>query len=351
MTPRCGVPAGYDGGPMRSPLRRVAVLLLVPLAPLTAQQDPPELHSGPAAGEPLPACVVFAPSGPSAGQEYDVADRIGAAPAAVLVVHELTRNTGPMITGIDRLGVQLAWTGLQVHVVRLAADRTDAELASVRQGAAMSLHRPLLVSVDGAEGPGAWALHRKATLTLVLVKDRAVVRSVAFTDTGRGDLGRLRTLVGEVTGPVPTEPDALRAAIRERLAGSDPDAMRAMVAELAVLAQRLERAGGNEGMRPQPVRPDANGASPGRRPGGATTRKGAPPDDDELRALLRRAIQKAADGAELDEVFAAITARAAGSDALRAQALAMFELMLSLDYGNDEAKRRARGFVAEHAGK
>jgi len=40
-----------------------------------------------------------------------VAQRIGKAPGVLLFVHELTRNTAPMITGLDRLAVQLAWTG------------------------------------------------------------------------------------------------------------------------------------------------------------------------------------------------------------------------------------------------
>ncbi len=332
---------------MRSPLHVLAAVLL-PLVALTGQDDAVALVSGPPVGEPLPVCVVFAPSGPSAGQELDVAATVGSAPAAILCVHELNRNTGPVISGIDRLGVQLAWTGLQVHLVRLAADRTEGEIASKRQADAMGLQRPLLVSVDGGEGPGAWALHRKATLTLVLAKGGCVVRTVAFTDTGPGDLGRLRTLVAEVTGPVPNEPAALRAAILEALAGSDAEAVRAMVAELAVLAQRLERAGtAGPRMRPQAGRPaDSTPAAAAPKP-----REGKRPEDAELLALLRRAIQKATDEQELTAVFDAVTARVGSDAALRAQAVEMFRLMLSLDYGNDDAKRRATAFVSEHAGK
>jgi hypothetical protein len=322
-------------------------------APLAAQDEPQALASGPAAGQPLPALSAFAPSGPFAGQQFDVAAKVGKAPAAILFVHELNRNTGPVIGGLDRLGAQLAWTGLQVHCVRLAADRTEGEIAAKRSSDAMALQRPLLVSVDGAEGPGAYALHRKATLTLVLAKDGFVVRSVALTDTGRGDLPRLRALVEEVIGPVPAEPSALREAVLQRLAGADADTLRALVAELAVLAAKAERAEANT-MRAQARRDAAAG------PGGAANapaaaaakpREGKSPDDAELRALLRRAIQKSADEQELDAVFAAVAERVGTDAALRTQAVEMFKLMLSLDYGGADAQRRAKAFVAEHAGK
>jgi hypothetical protein len=337
---------------------RAAALVLAATTALAAQDEPAPLVGGPPPGQPVPACRAFAPSGPYAGREIDVAEKVGKAPAAILFVHQLDRNTGPMIGGLDQLGVQLAWTGLQVHAVRVAADRTDAEIAAKRSSDAMRLHRPLLVGVDGVEGPGAFALHRKATLTLVLCKDGLVVRSIAFTDTGRGDLGKLRALVEEVTGPVPTDPQQLREAVQQRLEGADPAALRAMVAELAVLAARIDRAEANTRaatMRRdadgRPAARGASGAQPAQDAPPAKPREGKPPDDDELRGLLRRAIQKSADDAELTAVFDAVAARVGTDAALRAQAVDMFKLMLSLDYGNDDAKRRARAFVTEHAGK
>jgi hypothetical protein len=318
---------------------------------LLAQEPVAPLQSGPLAGVVLPKCQVFAPSGPFAGQEFDVAARLGKAPGAILFVHELTRNTGPMIGGLDRLGGQLAWTGLQVFTVRIAADRTEAELGSKRSSEAMGLHRPLLVSVDGAEGPGAYALHRKATLTLVLCKDGLVTRSVAFTDTGRADLGKLRALVEEVTGPVPTDPGELQKAMEARLA-RDPESLRAMVIELTVMMQKLERAEQNRMQRQAaPAGREAadGGAQP--RPDPARPREGKAPEDEELRALLRRCIQRAADDAELTAVFAAIDARIGTDAGLKAQAIDMFKLMISLDYGTDDARRRAREFLTRHAPK
>ncbi len=331
------------------PLVRGVLVSALLAASWSSAQEPVPLASGPLAGVVVPTCQVFAPSGPFAGQEFDVAARLGKAPGAILFVHELTRNTGPMIGGLDKLGVQLAWTGLQVFMVRIAADRTEAELGSKRSSEAMALQRPLLVSVDGSEGPGAYALHRQATLTLVLCKDGVVAKSVAFTDTGRADLGRLRSLVEEVTGPVPTEPAELRKVMAARLP-RDAESLRTMVIELTMLLQQLERTEQNRMQRQQAPAgrgPADAGAQP--RPDPARPREGKAPEDDELRTLLRRCIQRAADDAELTAAFQGVDARIGTDAGLKAQAIDMFKLMVSLDYGNDDARRRAREFLARHA--
>lgn len=324
-----------------------------------ARQDPQEgvakLQSGPVAGTKLPACSVHAPSGPFAGKDFDAAAQVGKAPTALLFVHELTRNTAPMITGLDQLAAQFAWTGLRTHTIRIAADRNEAEAAVKRSSTAMKLQRPILVSTDGVDGPGGYALHRQATLTLVLAKDGVVVRSVAFTDTGRGDLGRLRKLVEEVTGSIPTDPKALRAVMEERLT-RDPEQLRALAIDLAMQLQRVQRANQNRGQmrqgnRGQAGRNRARGGQGQNRPPAAKPREGKAPEDKELMALLRRAIQKAADSEELEAVFAAVSKRVGEDAALHSQAVEMFKLQVSLEYGNEDSRGRAKAYIKKHGSK
>ncbi|HEX5052465.1 MAG TPA: hypothetical protein VFZ65_11875 [Planctomycetota bacterium] len=331
-----------------APLAALTLFLATCCALRAQSPESAELVSGPAQGTALPPCRVYAPSGPFVGTEFDAATRIGKAPGVLLFVHELTRNTAPMISGLDQLGVQLAWTGLETHTIRIAADRNEAEAAVKRSSDAMQLHRPMLVSTDGVDGPGGYALHRRAVLTLVLAKDGVVVRSVAFTDTGRGDLGRLRGLVEEVTGPIPTDAKALRAAMEERLP-RDPERLRALAIDLALLLQRVERT--NERREQDRPMRDARGdaKAPAAEAAPKKPREGRPPEDEELRALLRRAIQKAADGAELDSVYAAIDARVGTDAGLQKQVVEMFKLQLSLDYGNDDSKHRAKAWLDAHA--
>ncbi|MCC6673086.1 MAG: hypothetical protein IT458_18620, partial [Planctomycetes bacterium] len=279
--------------------------------------------------------------------------RAGKAPAALLFVHELNRNTAPMIRGLDQLGLQLAWTGLQTFTIRIAADRTEAEAAVQRSSAALQMARPILVSTEGPEGPGAYALQRKATLTLVLARDGTVVRSVGLTDTGRADLPRLRAWLEEVAGPVPADPQALRRAMTERLT-RDPEELRALAIDLLLALQRAEREGASGARRmagegaARPQRPAAGAEAAG---AGDAARAGKAPDDEQLRALLRRSIQLSADAAELDAVFQAVETRVGGDAGLRRQAVEMFRLVLGLGYGNDDAKARARAYVEKHGGK
>ena len=174
---------------------------------------PAQIASGPEPGSALAELRVYAPAGARAGDTFDAAAAIGNAPGAILFVHELTRNTGPVIGGLDRFAGEYSLLGLRTFAVRLAADRTDAEAGMKRSSEAMRLHNPIVISTDGAEGPGTYALNRKCTLTLVTCKDGKVVRSVGFTDPGRGDLPKLRELLEEVTGPLPQEEAAYKALL------------------------------------------------------------------------------------------------------------------------------------------
>jgi len=315
-------------------------------------QEPEALRSGPAVGVKLPACAVHAPSGAFAGTDFDAAAEVGAAPTALLFVHELTRNVAPMITGLDQLAMQFAWTGLKTHTIRIAADRNEAEAAVQRSSTAMKLHRAMLVSTDGVDGPGGYALHRQATLTLVLAKDGVVVRSVAFTDTGRADLPRLRKLLEEVAGPVPNDPDALRAAMQQRLP-RDAEQLRQIAMDLAVLLQQSQQVAQSRNGNNRQMRQGQQAAGQGgqQRPPTGKQREGGPPDDAQLMALLRRAIQKAAAEDELDQVFAAVELRVADDSGLRKQAVEMFKLQVSLEYGNEDSRRRADAYVVKHGSK
>jgi hypothetical protein len=337
-------------------MNRASTLWVLALAPTLSAQEPgtvQELRSGPRPGLPIPALPVYAPDGPDAGLELDLAAVIGQGPAAVLFVHELSRNVAPLVRGLEQLADSHAVLGLTTATVMLAADRGEAERRAPAASRSLRLARPMLVSVDGLEGPGAYALNRRATLTLVLCDRGQIVDSIAFTDTGRQDLPRLRELVERVTGPIPDSAGELRRLALERLP-ADPATLRARAAHLALeLHWRALRSAEEEADRARrgadaagaPARMAARGdAAPGDRAVPAT-RRGTAPTDDELRGLLRAAIQKDADAAALDATFAKIRARAAVSPELAREVEQMFELMLGLDYGSEDARRRAQAWL------
>ena len=168
-------------------------------SPLLAQDSGDEsLNSGPEAGTKLTPIPCYASDGAFAGQEFDAAAKIGSAPGALLFIHVLNRNTAPVIRGLDNLASEYSIVGFRSFTIMLGGDRTAAEAQLKRVNGSLRLANPIVLSTDGAEGPGNYALNRKCTLTLVLTKDGAVHRSVALTDTGSGDIPMIRGWLEEI---------------------------------------------------------------------------------------------------------------------------------------------------------
>lgn len=345
-------------------MRIVLIAACVALGPATtfaSPQDPTapvgRLPSGPAIGTRLHPVVVFAPSGPRAGTEFDAA-ATGGRPTALLFVHELTRNVAPVIRAFDSIAASHRVLGLEATTVFLSADRSAAERQIATTSGALRLAHPIAVSVDGAEGPGNLALNRRCTLTLVVANGGDVHGTIGFTDTAPQDGDVVRAAIEAVTGTVPTDPGELRRIAMQRLP-TDPDALRALAAQLALeqhwISQRPEPAQRRDAaMRERPMRGEREmqpgAAEPATTDAPRRAREGAPPSDSELQSLLRSFIRKDAPAERVTDVFDRIVARVGDDAELRRQAVEMFRLMLSLDYGGDAARDKARAYVAEHGG-
>lgn len=208
-----------------------------------------EIVSGRVAGTKLTPVRAYAPLGAYAGREFDAAAEIGDRPGALLFLHEMTRNTYHVIRGLDELASEYALAGFRSFTLRLADDRTAAETAIIARNGkdtgghrfsvagkfgALQLRNPITLSLDGLDGPGNYALNRKAVLTLVMVNGGKAVRSVAFTDTGARDMAMVRKLVEETIGPIPQDDAALREWITNRLP-SDRDELRKLAVEQIAL--------------------------------------------------------------------------------------------------------------------
>ncbi|MCB9892496.1 MAG: hypothetical protein H6833_12655 [Planctomycetes bacterium] len=337
----------------------LGMLLFASLPMVGSAQEPAgRIPSGPAVGSAAEPALVHAPVGPRAGQEYDAAALVAPKTGALLFIHELTRNTAPVIRGLDEIGQEFALLGFRHQITLLESDRTAAETRLRAVNGSLRLHEPITLALGGGEGPGAYALDRKATLTLVLFQDGKVARSTGFTDTGPNDVPVIRRWVEELTGPLPTNDDELRKLLEAQLPQGE-EALRAHAIELALEVHRLRRqlqrqrenARGMDRTRPMRERPNAQGTPPQRpetpnetRP---VVREGGPPSDGELQGLLRSFIRKTNDDATVDRVFADIEARAKTSEDLTHQAVEMFRLVLSMKdrYGTEHAHGLAEQFV------
>ncbi|HJN88980.1 MAG TPA: hypothetical protein QGG93_01510 [Verrucomicrobiota bacterium] len=332
---------------------------------LTAQNgQAAEIASGPPAGTPLAPVNSYALHGPRKGQEFDAAQSLGQAPGALLFIHELTRNIVPVLRGLDDLTSEFSVVGFSSYTLLLSDDRTSAENRLKAVNGSLKLAHPIILSLDGLEGPGDYALNRRAALTLVLTKGGRVSRAVALTDTGEHTLPALRQWIEAVAGEIPADAGALRQTIAKNLP-DDAEALRGLAIEQALQLQklrgrlaRLESGQMNKRMQPQrPRRMKRDAPSDTQRPAGTQTgtkpvarREGAPPDDTDLQSRLRAFIRKTNSDERNDEVFERITARAAVSAELTRQTREMFRLVLSLKdrYGTPHAHELAEGFLEKH---
>ena len=199
---------------MKSTAARIALIYLS-LGSIAGAEP---IVSGPKPGTPLTPVMVYDAVGTFAGQEFDAAAEIGPNPGALLFVNSATRNTYPVIRGIDQLAGRNALMGFKSFTIYLAADRTAAEnRVRLRNGlatgghkfsvtgkfGALKLENPIMLGLDGLDGPGNYALNRRAVLTLVMTRDGKVHSSHTFTDTGEQDLPLIEQWVSEVVGPIP----------------------------------------------------------------------------------------------------------------------------------------------------
>lgn len=373
--------------------RHVALFAIAGL--LVGELHSQDLKTGPSAGTkltPVKAYGVGGPHpGPYTGREFDVAREIGDGPGAILFMHELTRNILPVVRGLDQFGSEYSLKGFKTFTLMLSPDRTAAESRLKAVNGSLKLRNPVVLSLDGAEGPGNYALNRKATLSLVLVDGGKVVRTHAYTDVNAEDEGILRGWVEEMVGSIPENLGDYREMAKANLP-KEAGELRSLAVEQAVEIRRLqaqvarlkEQQGGRYGMRQDPrnmrrgeqpkmrrdgaareggsQRPDGRrgeGAGRGgeremKKDGGSDAkpqRQGRPPEDPELNSLLRSFIRQTNDDSRADEVFGQIQARAKESDELRVEAVEMFRLMLSFRdrYGTKHAQELAEGFLKENA--
>ena len=351
------------------------LLLLTALGPLCAA----ELVSGPVAGTVVTPVPCYANSGPFAGREqFDATAEIGKGPGAFLFIHVLNRNTAPIIRGLDTLTAEYQIFGFKSFIITLVADRTQGEEQLLRVNRSLRLRNPMVISLDGAEGPGNFALNRRCTLSLVLMNGGKVAESLAFTDASIDDLPGIRAVIEKTIGDIPTERAELMKRIKAGLP-KDADALRELAARQALELYRAHqetsreyadsrggmtrarrtgaRMNRNAGMK----EPERSGSQK-RSEGGASrpspsdekregpserVRRGKPPTDPTLSDLLRTFIRTENSDSRNDEILADIKKRAGENDSLQAEAIAMFQLMLSYPdrYGTVHAQGLATTYL------
>ena len=135
----------------------------------SAKTDP--VFSGPQQGEKLADFKALGVFDAEAGKKFTFWDQAADKPTFLIFVHELTR---PSIA-VTRTLMEFAAKHpdkLYSSIVFLGDDPTSLEERLKRARHALPSGIPVRISADGQEGPGAYGLNRKVTLTILVSKDR-----------------------------------------------------------------------------------------------------------------------------------------------------------------------------------
>jgi len=185
---------------MRATTAAVLSVMLTACCTIAAAADDP-FFSGPQPGEKLAALKMQVLLGQGAGKEADPVTAAGGKPVVIVFVHQITRPSIGTMRMVMNYANSRRKEGLCAAVVLLTADVTETTNFVKRASHAMPKNIQLGVSAAGIEGPGAYGLNRKATITAVVGKQGKVTANFALIDPSQqADAPKIATAIAAALG-------------------------------------------------------------------------------------------------------------------------------------------------------
>jgi len=199
----------------------VGVMLPLFLALAALAED--AVFSGPQPGEKLARFKIRGVLHDGAGKEIDLIEQADGQPVVIIFVHQLTRpSVGTLRTVMNYAAKQAKEHKLTTGVVFLGEDATATEEQIKRAGHAMPRGVAIGISTDGGEGPGAYGLNRKMTLTVLVGKENKVTANFPLVQPSeQADAPKIAAAIAKVIGVKPPSREELAAA-----SGRSPKAKR-----------------------------------------------------------------------------------------------------------------------------
>lgn len=162
--------------------------------------------SGPQPGERLPNLSLQVVLGPQSGRELDIVAHTGDKPLLLIFVHEVNRPSVGMARLLADYAGGRAKDGMHCCVIFLSDEPAETEAWMKRAAGALPKQVPLGISSDGREGPGAYGLNRKVTMTILLADKGKVAANFALVQPSiQADAPQvLQAIVDVVGGKAPT---------------------------------------------------------------------------------------------------------------------------------------------------
>jgi hypothetical protein len=159
-----------------------------------------EIYSGPQVGEKLPSFEFRRVFGDDAGKNFDPLKAAADKPIAIVFIHDFTRPSVGLTRAVMNYAGKRKPDGLTSCLILLGDDITDMEARLRRAKHALPGGVEIGVSVDGQEGPGAYGLNRKVTLTVLIGNAGRVTANFAIVQPDMKDALRITKAMVDVLG-------------------------------------------------------------------------------------------------------------------------------------------------------
>ncbi len=220
---------------MQRHLAGSCVVLLLTVAGIARADEP--VFSGPQPGERLVGFEVQGVFDDQAGKRFDLVKQAGGKPIVLVFVHKVTRPSIALVRVVMTYVAERRADGVSGGIVWLDDDATAAEAFLKRARHALPPNTPVGISVDGAEGPGAYGLNRNVTLTVLVGRENKVTANFALVQPSvQADAPKiLKAIVDVAGGEVPKLAELekrsrpMRAAGRSRLPQELQRALRQLI--------------------------------------------------------------------------------------------------------------------------
>ena len=204
----------------------ILVLLVFVACRVAADDDTPEVFSGPQPGEKVQPFTIRGVRGEESGNPVDLIEQASHGALLIVFFHDKTRPAFALTNTVAGFAETRVDQGLTAGIVYLTADATETEnwLKTVNANLPQKIF--LGISPDGKEGPGSWGLNRNVAVTVIVANEDKVTANFALRQPSVDvDGPRIFQAIADVTGGGPI-PDVAEFSGSRRMAEREREAKR-----------------------------------------------------------------------------------------------------------------------------
>jgi hypothetical protein len=180
-----------------------------------------EVFSGPQVGEKLTGFKLRGVIGDLEGKEIDLISEANGKPVVLVFMHKLTRPSVAVTRAVLDYSSKFRKEEMVSGLIFLSDDATATE-AQIKRAAHALPKVPVGISTDGGEGPGAYGLNRKVTLTVLVGKAGKITANFALVQPSvEADARKIGRQIALAAGK-DESPTLAQMGVKQQYRGKNP---------------------------------------------------------------------------------------------------------------------------------